>query len=111
MEGYNSAGMATLEILSIISLAAWCLSEITISVVSFGNRSKTTSAGGDRYSYFIVWFSTIFPIFFAFLVQKQVLLSNGFGSLAALFPLLGYVGCLVLLLGVSVWLAAAVSLR
>ncbi len=103
--------METLETLSIISLAAWCVSEITISLVSLGNRSKTTSAGGDKYSYFIVWFSTIFPIFFAFLVQKQMLLSNGFGSLAALFPLLGYVGCLVLLLGVTVRLVAAATLR
>jgi protein-S-isoprenylcysteine O-methyltransferase Ste14 len=103
--------MKNLETLSIILLAAWCLSEITISLVSLGNRSKTTSAGVDRYSYFIVWFSTMFSIFFAFLIQKHLLLANGFGSLAALFPLLGYVGCLVLLLGITIRLAAFATLR
>lgn len=103
--------MGTLETLSILSLAAWCLSEITISLVSLGNRSRTTSAGVDRYSYILVWFSTVFPILIAFLIQKHLLLPNGFGSLAALFPFLGYVGCLVLLLGVTVRLSAAVTLR
>jgi protein-S-isoprenylcysteine O-methyltransferase Ste14 len=105
--------METLQTLSIILLAAWCLSEITISLVSLGNRSRTTSVGGDRYSYFIVWFSTVFPIFLAFLIRKHLLLPNGFGSLASLFPFPGYVGlgCLVLLLGITVRLAAAVTLR
>jgi protein-S-isoprenylcysteine O-methyltransferase len=102
--------MKTLETLSIISFAAWCLSEITISLVSLGNRSRTTSAGVDRHSYFIVWFSTLFPLFLAFLVRNHPLLANGFGSLAALFPLPGYVGCLVVLLGVTVRLAAFVTL-
>ena len=98
--------METLETLGIISLAVWGVSEITISLVSLGNRSRTTSAGGDRYSYIIVWISTLFPLFLAFLM-----LANGFGSLAALFPLLGYTGCLVLLFGVTVRLAAVATLR
>lgn len=103
--------METLEAPSIISLAVWCLSEITISLVSLGNRSRITSAGVDRYSYILVWFSTLPPIFFAFLIRKQVLLANGIGSLAPLFPFLGYLGCLVLLLGVAVRLAAFATLR
>jgi protein-S-isoprenylcysteine O-methyltransferase Ste14 len=103
--------METLETLSIISLVAWCLSEIAISVVSFGNRSRISSAGVDRFSYLIVWSSTVFPILLAFLIQKHLLLPNGFGSLASLFPLLGYLGCLVLLLGVTVRLVAVVTLR
>jgi len=103
--------MKTLETLSIILLAAWCVSEIAISLVSFGNRSRTTSAVDDRYSYFIVWFSTVLPLLLAFLIQKQVLLPNGFGSLAAHFPFLGYLGCLVLLFGITVRLTAAVTLR
>jgi protein-S-isoprenylcysteine O-methyltransferase Ste14 len=103
--------MENLETLSIISLAAWCVSEITISLISFGNRSRIPSAGVDRYSYIIVWFSTVFSIFLAFLIQRHLLLANGFGSLAALFPLLGYVGCLVLLFGVTVRLVAAATLR
>jgi protein-S-isoprenylcysteine O-methyltransferase len=53
----------------------------------------------------------VFPLFLAFLIQKHVLLPNGFGSLAPLFPLPGYAGCLVLLLGITVRLAAAVTLR
>jgi protein-S-isoprenylcysteine O-methyltransferase len=103
--------MKNLETLSIILLVAWCASEITISLVSFGNRSRTTSAGVDRYSYIIVWFSTAFPLIIAFLIQKHLLLANGFGSLAALFPLPGYAGCLVLLFGVTIRLTAAATLR
>ncbi len=103
--------METLETLSIISLAAWCISEITISLVSLGNRSRTMSARDDRYSYFIVWFSTMIPLFLAFLIRKQVLLANGFGRLAPLFPFLGYVGCLVLAFGITVRVAAVATLR
>jgi protein-S-isoprenylcysteine O-methyltransferase Ste14 len=103
--------MENLDTLSVILLAAWCVSEITISLISFGNQSRIPSAGVDRYSYIIVWFSTVFSIFLAFLIQRHLLLANGFGSLAALFPLLGYVGCLLLLFGVTVRLVAAATLR
>lgn len=103
--------MKNLETLSILSLAAWCISEITISLVSFGNRWRTTSTGADKYSHLIVWFSTMLSIFLAFLIQKHVLLANGFGSLAAFFPFLGYLGCLVLLLGVTIRLAAVATLK
>jgi protein-S-isoprenylcysteine O-methyltransferase Ste14 len=100
-----------MQTLSIILLAAWCVSEIAISLVSFGNRSRTTSPGDDRYSYFLVWFSTALPLFLAFLIQRHLLLANGFASLAALFPFLGYVGCLFLFFGVTVRLAAVATLR
>jgi hypothetical protein len=54
--------MKNLETLSILLLAAWCASEILIALISLGNRSRTTSAAVDRYSYIIVWFSTVRPI-------------------------------------------------
>ena len=102
--------MEIVETLSVILLVAWCVSEIAISLVSLGNRSRILSAEVDRYSYVIVWFSTAFPILFAFLIRRHLLLTNGFGSLAALFPLLGYLGCLVLLFGITVRLVAATTL-
>jgi protein-S-isoprenylcysteine O-methyltransferase len=103
--------METLETLAIISLAAWCASELTISLVSNGNRSRIPSAGVDRYSYLLVWFSTAVSLFLAFLIQKHLLLANGFGSLSPLFPLLGYLGCLVLLFGITIRLVAVATLR
>ncbi len=103
--------MENLKTLSIISLAAWCLSEITISLVSLGNRSKIRSPAVDRYSYLLVWVSTVLSILFAFLIQKHLLLARGLGSLAARFPQEAWVGCLVLLLGVTIRLAAVVTLR
>ena len=103
--------MENLETLAIISLAAWCASELTISLVSRGNRSRIPSAGVDRYRYFLVWFSTAVSLFLAFLIQKHLLLANGFGSLSPLFPLLGYVGCLVLLFGITIRLVAVATLK
>lgn len=103
--------MEILKYLSIALLVIWCISEILISRISLGNRSRSLSTGVDRYSYFIVWFSTVLPIFFAFLIQKHLVLANGFGSLAALFPLLGYLGCLVLAFGITIRLVAVATLR
>jgi protein-S-isoprenylcysteine O-methyltransferase Ste14 len=103
--------MENLKTLSIISLAAWCVSEITISLVSLGNRSRIPSTVVDRYSYILVWSSTMLSLFAAIVIQKHLLLANGFGSFAALFPLGASVGCLVLLLGLTVRQAAVATLR
>jgi protein-S-isoprenylcysteine O-methyltransferase len=53
----------------------------------------------------------VLPIIFAYLIQRHVILANGFGSLATLFPLPGYLGCFVLLLGITIRLAAVATLK
>ena len=55
--------MEILEYLTITLFAIWCVSEIVINLISFRNRSRDLYEGADRFSYFIVWFSTVPPIF------------------------------------------------
>jgi protein-S-isoprenylcysteine O-methyltransferase Ste14 len=100
-----------MDTLSTALFVTWCISEILIALISFGNRSGNLTAGVDRYSHFIVWFSTVLPIIFAYLIQRHVILANGFGSLSTLFPLPGYLGCFVLLLGITIRLAAVATLK
>ena len=103
--------MKILEYLTISLFAIWCVSEIVINLISFRNRSRDLSEGPDRFSYFIVWFSTVAPIFIAYLIQKHLIFANGFGSFSHLFPLLGYLGCMVMVFGITIRLVAVATLK
>jgi len=103
--------MEILGYLTITLFAIWCVSEIVINLISFRNRSSDLSEGADRFSYFIVWFSTVPPIGFEYLIRVRPNLVNGFGSLSTLFPLLGYLGCLVLTFGITIRLVAVATLK
>jgi protein-S-isoprenylcysteine O-methyltransferase Ste14 len=100
-----------LEYLTVALFAIWCASEIVISLISFRNRSKDLSKGADRFSYFIVWFSTVLPIVFEYLVRAHPILDNRFGNFSALIPVLGYLGCLLIALGVTIRLVAVATLK
>lgn len=93
--------MDSLEYLTIALFALWCVNEIVIGLISLRNQSRSSSDGVDRFSTFVVWLATVPPIGFAFLIRDGLIFSNGFGSLAALFPWLGYLGCFVLAFGIS----------
>jgi protein-S-isoprenylcysteine O-methyltransferase Ste14 len=103
--------MEILEYLTITLFAIWCVSEIVISLISFRNRSRDLSEGADRFSHFIVWFSTVPPILLAYLIQKHSILANGFGSFSTLFPWLGYLGCLFITFGVTIRVMAVATLK
>ena len=103
--------MEFLRYLTITLFVIWCGSEIVISLISAINRSAVTSTGADKFSFFIVWLSTIPPILFAYLIQKHFIFSDGFGSFDALFPLLGYLGCLFIALGLTIRLMAVITLK
>jgi protein-S-isoprenylcysteine O-methyltransferase len=103
--------MDFLEVLTIALFVIWCVSEIVIRLISLGNRSRGLSEEADRFSYFIVWFLTVPPIGFAMLVRAHWILATGFGSLSTLFPLLGYLGCLFIFLGVTIRLLAVATLK
>ena len=103
--------MKVLGYLSIALFALWCISEIVIVLVSLGNRSRVLSEEADRLSHFIVWFSTVPALVFAYLLLVHPAFANGAGSLAAFFPLLGYLGCLVLALGITIRLVAVATLK
>lgn len=103
--------MKFLEYLTIALFVVWCGSEIVISLISAINRSTVSYASADKFSFFIVWLSTIPPILFAYLIQRRFIFSNGFGSLSTLFPFLGYVGCLFIAIGVTIRLMAVAALK
>jgi protein-S-isoprenylcysteine O-methyltransferase Ste14 len=103
--------MSILGYLSITLFTLWCLSEIVIGLISLRNRSRGLSAGADRFSYLIVWFSTVPLIGLEYVLRVHPTFANGFGSLATLFPLLGYLGCLVLALGITIRLVAVATLQ
>src|SRR5688572_2546258 len=92
--------MEFLRYLTITLFVIWCVSEIVISLRSAINKSTVSSTGADKFSFFIVWLSTIPPILFAFLIQKHSIFSNAFGSFSNRFPFLGYLGCLFIASGV-----------
>jgi len=88
----------------------WCANEIAIGLLSLRNQSRSLSNRADRYSFFIVWFSTVPPIGLAILIREGLIFANRFGSLAALYPWLGYVGCFELALGISIRIVAVVTM-
>ena len=103
--------MEFLRYVTITLFVIWCVSEIAISLTSAINKSTVSSTGADKFSFFIVWLSTIPPIFFAYLIQKHSIFSNGFGSFSTLFPFLGYLGCLLIAFGVTIRLMAVATLK
>jgi protein-S-isoprenylcysteine O-methyltransferase Ste14 len=85
--------------------------EIVIGLVSFRNRSRAMSEGTDRFSYFIVSFSTVLAIFIAYLAQQHLVFANRLGSFSIRAPLLGYVGCAVMAFGMTIRLLAVAALK
>jgi protein-S-isoprenylcysteine O-methyltransferase Ste14 len=103
--------MGILEYLTITLFAIWCVSELVINLISFNNRSRDLSEGADRFSHFIVWFSTIPPLLLAYLIQKHSIFGNGFGSFSNLLPLLGYLGCFFIAFGITIRVMAVAALK
>jgi len=103
--------MVILGYLSISLFTLWCLSEIMIGLISLRNRSRVLSERAERFSYFIVWFSTVPPIVLEYLLRAHPTFADGVGSLSTLFPLLGYLGCFVLAFGITIRLVAVATLQ
>jgi protein-S-isoprenylcysteine O-methyltransferase len=103
--------MEILRYLTITLFVIWCISEIVISLISNRNKSRDLSNGADKFSFLIVWLSTIPPIVFAYLIQKHSIFSNGFGNFSTQFPFLGYLGCLFIAFGVTIRLIAVTTLK
>jgi protein-S-isoprenylcysteine O-methyltransferase len=103
--------MKILEYMTITLFVIWCGSEIIISLISAINKSTVSSTRTDKFSFLIVWLSSIPPILFAYLIQKHSIFSNGFGSFPTQFRFLGYVGCLFIAFGVTIRLIAITTLK
>lgn len=103
--------MDILGYLTVTLFVIWCVSEIVIGLINLKNRSNVLSTGADRFSYFIVWFSTVPPIGFAYLLRKHPIFASGFGNFSTRFLLLGYLGCLCIACGVMIRLVAVATLK
>lgn len=101
--------MIDLNTVTIALFTLWCMTELMINLISFRNRSSV-SDHVDRRSYLAIWFSVIPPVVFAMLVWKHTILPNGFGDLTTLFPLLGYLGCVLILVGIVIRVVAVITL-
>src|SRR4029077_10397799 len=103
--------MGFLAYLTIALIATWTASEVAISLISLINRLSGPSEGGDRFSFVVIWFAIGLPVWFAVMVWRHLILPNGFGSFAALSPLLGYLGCLAFICGIAIRLVAVATLK
>jgi protein-S-isoprenylcysteine O-methyltransferase Ste14 len=96
--------------IAVALFGAWCATEITISLVSLGNISKRSSGVRDRLSHLVMWCSIIPSMSFAILLRVHKLSATGFGDMSTSSVPLGYVGCLVIVLGLAVRVAAVATL-
>ena len=103
--------MELLGYLTITLFVLWCVSEIVIGLISLRNRSRDLSRRANRFSYFLVWVSTVPPIGFAYLIRTHPIFANGFGHFSTRLPLLGYLGCLFIACGVTIRLGAVATLK
>jgi len=99
------------EYLTIVLFAIWGVSEIVISLISLINQARGLSEREDQLSFFILWSSTVPPVWFAILIRAHLIFTTGFGSLSTLSSLLGYLGCFFIALGVTIRLVAVATLK
>jgi protein-S-isoprenylcysteine O-methyltransferase Ste14 len=93
--------MKVLNYLVMVACAAWWLSELAIRVLTY---SRPFSMGRDRFSYWIVSVSFLVSIVGALGVSKL----GGIGRIGTSLAFIGYIGCLVILVGVAIrWIAVA----
>lgn len=59
----------------------------------------------------MVWLSIMLPILFAVPIWKRAIFANGFGSFSTLSTLLGYLGCLFLVFGITIRVMAVAVLN
>jgi protein-S-isoprenylcysteine O-methyltransferase Ste14 len=103
--------MGFLFYLTVALLAIWSASEVLISLISHRNRSGGASEGEDKLSAFVMWLSIVPPIWFTILIWAHLIFPDGFGSLSTLSPLLGYLGCLFIVCGITIRLVAVATLK
>jgi protein-S-isoprenylcysteine O-methyltransferase Ste14 len=93
--------VSTLNYLTIAASILWWGSETAIGILK---HSKPWQVGPDKLSYWVVWLSFLTSILAALGLAKVDKLGH-FGPFA---PFMGYAGCLVIALGVSIrWVAVA----
>lgn len=103
--------MEILQALTSVFFAGWCVSELTISLLSFRNRSRDLSAGADRFSHLVVWFSTLPPVLLAYLLHLSSVFPTALENFSTRLPGLGYLGCVFIALGITIRVLAVATLK
>ncbi len=103
--------MSRLDALTVVLFAVWCLSEVAIQFITVVNRRNGPVKAEDRFSYLASWLAVMVTVFLAMATWRPRGLAAGFGHAGALRPVLGWVGCACLVLGLAVRLAAVAALR
>lgn len=89
----------------------WCLAEIFISWRSRRNQTMVVSRRKDRLSYVLMWLSIVPPLGFAIIIRAHTFFVSGVGGFSDWTRPLGYAGCLVVALGVTIRIVTVATLR
>jgi protein-S-isoprenylcysteine O-methyltransferase len=100
-----------LDYLTTALLVTWIAGEIVIGLISARNRWRGVSEGSDRFSFVVIWLAIGAPIWFAVMIWRHLMFANGFGSFSTISPLLGYLGCLIMAIGIVIRLVAVATLK
>jgi protein-S-isoprenylcysteine O-methyltransferase Ste14 len=103
--------MSVLDALTVALFALWCLSEVAIQVITVVNRRGGPATVEDRFSYLATWLAVMVTVFLALATWRPRGPAAGLGHAVALGPVLGWLGCGCLVLGIAVRLAAVATLR
>jgi protein-S-isoprenylcysteine O-methyltransferase Ste14 len=103
--------MSLLDDLTVALFAAWCLSEVAITVINVVNRLSGPAEAEDRFSFLAIWLAVMLTVFLAVTIWRPRSPVAGFGNAGAFRPLLGWLGCACLVLGIATRLAAVATLR
>ena len=103
--------MTLVAYLTIALLATWAASEVVIGLISLRNLLRGSSEGRDRFSFCVMWLSLVAPIGFALLIWRHLIFPDGFGSFATLSSPLGYLGCFIIVFGITIRLVAVATLK
>lgn len=103
--------MSLLDDLTVALFAAWCLSEVTITVINVVNRLSRPAETEDIFSFLAMWLAVMVTVFLALNTWRPSGPGTGFGNAGALRPLLGWLGCTCLVLGIAIRLWAVATLR
>ena len=103
--------MNLLRGLTVALFVGWCLSEVTISVISLVNHLSQRARFEDRFSFVAVWLALIGTVALAMIAWRSRNTMTGLGDVGALRSVMAWLGCACLVSGTAIRLAAVATLR
>lgn len=103
--------MSWLDDLTEALFVAWCLSEVAISLINVGNRLSRRARTEDRFSFLAIWLALIVTVALAMITWRSRNPMVEFSNAGALRRLSRWLGCICLVSGIAIRLAAVATLR